>query len=240
MKYLKLLEERQLKVTDLQKAVQKKISDIENLSNSVNELNKIVDLDDDDKSTLADLEEAISSLDEYLARKIEIFNPETYAKKLEVMKTVQSKRKHLSDDKADLEVKAIQVKEVEVKETEIKEVEVKEVEQEQQQDKYEQQDESEQYDDEYYYEDDEEEAEQAKVVEMPNKVEAKKALLQQKLDNLKQSITVRDEHFEDGGEVDEFSRVDNVKPKKMTTPLIIMGIGALILTLGAVNFFKRR
>lgn len=228
MKYLKLLEERQLNVTDLQKAVQKKISDIENLSNSVNELKKIVDLDDDDKSTLADLEEAISSLDEYLARKIEIFNPETYAKKLEVMKTVQSKRKHLSDDK------------VEVKEIEVKEAEVKEVEQEQdeQQEQYEQQDESEQDDNDYYYEG-EEEQEEAKVVEMPNKVEAKKAILQQKLDNLKQSVTVRDEHFEDGGE-NEFDKVENVKPKKLTTPLIIMGIGALILTVGAVNFFKRR
>ena len=226
MKYLKLLEERQLNVSDLQKAVQKKIGEIENLASSVNELKQIVDLDDEDRSTLADLEEAISSLDEYLARKIEIFNPETYAKKLEVVKNAQSKRKNLSADK---EV-----------EPEVKEIEVKEVEKEQekQQEQYEQQDESEQYDNDYYYEDDEEE-EQAKVVEMPNKVEAKKAILQKKLDDLKQSVTVRDEHFEDGGE-NEFDKVENVKPKKLTTPLIIMGIGALILTVGAVNFFKRR
>jgi hypothetical protein len=205
MKYLKLLEERQLNVTDLQKAVQKKILEIENLSNSVNELKQIVDLDDEDRSTLADLEEAVSSLDEYLARKIEIFNPETYAKKLEVVKNAQSKRKHLSADK----------------------VEVKEVEPEQY------------YEPEPEQEEQEQEQEEAKVVEMP-KVEAKKAILQQKLENLKQSVTVRDEHFEDGGEVDEFSKVEDVKPNKMTTPLIIMGIGALILTVGAVNFFKRR
>jgi len=192
MKYLKLLEERQLKVSDLQKAVQKKIVEIENLSNKVNELNQIEDLDEEDKSTLDDAEQALSALDEYLARKIEIFNPETYAKKLEVVKNAQSKRKNLS----------------------AKKVEVEPMEQ---------------------YQDYEQEAK-----EMPNKVEAKKAILQQKLENLKQSVTVSDENFEDGGEVDEFSKVDNVKPKKLTTPLIIMGIGALILTVGAVNFFKRR
>jgi len=201
MKYLKLLEERQLNVVDLQKAVQKKIVEIENLSNKVNELRQIEDLDEEDKSTLADAEQALSSLDEYLARKIEIFNPETYAKKLEVVKNAQSKRKNFVAEK----------------------VEVKEIEQ---------------YQD--YEQEQEQPQEEAKVVEMPNKVEAKKAILQKKLDDLKQSVTVRDEHFEDGGEVDEFAKVENVKPKKLTTPLIIMGIGALILTVGAVNFFKRR
>lgn len=39
-------------------------------------------------------------------------------------------------------------------------------------------------------------------------------------------------------EVEEFSKIDNAKPKKMSKALILMGVGAFFLTWGAVNFFK--
>jgi hypothetical protein len=39
---------------------------------------------------------------------------------------------------------------------------------------------------------------------------------------------------------EEFERVADGKPKKMTTGLILMGVGAFFLTWGAVNFFKSR
>jgi len=39
---------------------------------------------------------------------------------------------------------------------------------------------------------------------------------------------------------EEFERVAEGKPKKMTTGLILMGVGAFFLTWGAVNFFKNR
>jgi hypothetical protein len=41
-------------------------------------------------------------------------------------------------------------------------------------------------------------------------------------------------------EEDEFERKGDGKPKKMTTGLILMGVGAFFLTWGAVNFFKSR
>jgi hypothetical protein len=41
-------------------------------------------------------------------------------------------------------------------------------------------------------------------------------------------------------EEEEFERVAEGKPKKMTTGLILMGVGAFFLTWGAVNFFKSR
>jgi hypothetical protein len=48
----------------------------------------------------------------------------------------------------------------------------------------------------------------------------------------------------DGGyeqeEQEEFEKVAEGKPKKMTTGLILMGVGAFFLTWGAVNFFKSR
>jgi hypothetical protein len=41
-------------------------------------------------------------------------------------------------------------------------------------------------------------------------------------------------------EEEEFEKVGEGKPKKMTTGLILMGVGAFFLTWGAVNFFKSR
>jgi hypothetical protein len=41
-------------------------------------------------------------------------------------------------------------------------------------------------------------------------------------------------------EEDEFERKGAGNPQKMTTGLILMGVGAFFLTWGAVNFFKSR
>jgi radical SAM superfamily enzyme YgiQ (UPF0313 family) len=39
---------------------------------------------------------------------------------------------------------------------------------------------------------------------------------------------------------EEFEKVGNSKPRKLNVPLVIMGVGALLLTWGAVNFFKNK
>jgi len=41
-------------------------------------------------------------------------------------------------------------------------------------------------------------------------------------------------------EEEEFEKVGNAKPRKLNVPLVIMGVGALLLTWGAVNFFKNK
>lgn len=41
-------------------------------------------------------------------------------------------------------------------------------------------------------------------------------------------------------EVEEFEKHEATKPKKMSKGLILMGVGAFLLTWGAVNFFKER
>lgn len=41
-------------------------------------------------------------------------------------------------------------------------------------------------------------------------------------------------------EDEEFEKVSNAKPRKLSKSVIIMGIGAFILTWGAVNFFRER
>jgi hypothetical protein len=44
----------------------------------------------------------------------------------------------------------------------------------------------------------------------------------------------------DFDEEEEFEKVSNAKPRKLSTSVIMMGIGAFILTWGAVNFFRER
>jgi hypothetical protein len=61
----------------------------------------------------------------------------------------------------------------------------------------------------------------------------------------KEQVTSRqpiqvNETEEVGYEEEEFEKVGEGKPKKMTTGLILMGVGAFFLTWGAVNFFKSR
>jgi hypothetical protein len=41
-------------------------------------------------------------------------------------------------------------------------------------------------------------------------------------------------------EVEEFDKSDDTKPKKLSKGLILMGVGAFLLTWGAVNFFRER
>jgi hypothetical protein len=49
-----------------------------------------------------------------------------------------------------------------------------------------------------------------------------------------------EEVYEEEDYEEEFERKGDGKPKKMTTGLILMGVGAFFLTWGAVNFFKSR
>jgi hypothetical protein len=53
------------------------------------------------------------------------------------------------------------------------------------------------------------------------------------LEEIRESKRRRDEE-------EEFEKVSNAKPRKLSKSVIIMGIGAFILTWGAVNFFRER
>ena len=48
------------------------------------------------------------------------------------------------------------------------------------------------------------------------------------------------EHVEEVEAEEEFEKQGERKPRKVNVPLILMGVGALLLTWGAVNFFKER
>jgi hypothetical protein len=86
-------------------------------------------------------------------------------------------------------------------------------------------------------------------VEEP-KVEAPVAPMpQEKLEAVQREAHVYPERFEEEVEEEEpeeyeaeeeFEKVGNSKPRKLNVPLVIMGVGALLLTWGAVNFFKNK
>ena len=69
-----------------------------------------------------------------------------------------------------------------------------------------------------------------------------------KIDELKKQVEINKEKFHPEPEVDEleteeiddFEKTATVKPKKVSTGLILMGVGAFFLTWGAVNFFRGR
>ena len=68
----------------------------------------------------------------------------------------------------------------------------------------------------------------------------------EKLESLREA-QVYPEQFEEEPEEaeeyeaeEEFEKVGNSKPRKLNVPLVIMGVGALLLTWGAVNFFKNK
>jgi hypothetical protein len=73
---------------------------------------------------------------------------------------------------------------------------------------------------------------------------------QENLEALKEEAQVYPELFEEEFEQEEeaeeveveeeFEKVGNSKPRKFNVPLVIMGVGALLLTWGAVNFFKNK
>jgi hypothetical protein len=76
----------------------------------------------------------------------------------------------------------------------------------------------------------------------------------QKLYELKEKVQVRQEMF-DGGEIeetkpepveveteeiDDYKKTETVKPKKMSTSFMLMGIGVFFLTWGGINLWRER
>jgi len=78
--------------------------------------------------------------------------------------------------------------------------------------------------------------------------ESAPAPAQENLEALKEQAQVFPEQFEEEFEeeeaeeveAEEFEKVGDSKPRKFNVPLVIMGVGALLLTWGAVNFFKNK
>jgi uncharacterized protein (UPF0210 family) len=85
----------------------------------------------------------------------------------------------------------------------------------------------------------EQEPKQAPVQATAPKPAPKPAPVEQKV-NVAPTPSAPHPMYEEQQEEEEFERKGDGNPKKMTTGLILMGVGAFFLTWGAVNFFKSR
>ena len=222
MRYLQALEQKGLKKEELSKQTQKKIAELEKRVLEVEE-----DEDDFEENDLRAIKKMINQVDEELEKSILKFNPEVYAKK----KAVFEKNKYGDKAKVDV-VEFVQDEE----------------------------EEEEEYVEEEYVE----EVQEPKVVEQPKVIEQPeqpKVEVRSKLDELEQKVKINAEKFKveqpqqqpqqkqqksqeaeevEVEEIEDFKNKGTIKPKKMSTSVILMGVGAFLLTWGAVNFFRER
>jgi hypothetical protein len=251
MRYLQALEQKGLKKEELSKQTQKKIAELEKKMAEVKE-----DEDDFEDDDLRVIKKMINQVDEELEKSILKFNPEIYAKK----KAVFEKNKY--GDKAKVEeVKAVEIEFVEDDEEGEEYEEYEEYEEDAVEVVEQPKVERELIGNGYQIE--QSKVEQPKV-EQPT--EQSKSVLS-KLEELEQKVKINSEKFKaeqpqpqpqqqqrqrqqpeqseeaeevEVEEIENFKNKGTIKPKKMSTAIILMGVGAFLLTWGAVNFFKER
>jgi hypothetical protein len=92
MSYLQALEKKGISIEQLPKSTQKEISELERLSIIKQEIDSEDGLDEDELKNLADVNLSLKFLEESVVRKINRFDPEKYAKKLEKVKMMNKSR----------------------------------------------------------------------------------------------------------------------------------------------------
>jgi hypothetical protein len=93
MSYQQALGKKGITIEQLPKSTQKEISELERLSIIKQEIDSEEGLDEDELKNLADVNLSLKFLEESVVRKINRFDPEKYAKKLEKVKMMNKSRK---------------------------------------------------------------------------------------------------------------------------------------------------
>jgi hypothetical protein len=228
MKYTEALQKRKLEVENLSKGVQKKIEELHYLNDAYNNLDS-EGIDEESQKNLEEIQEKISSLDESIADFIYAFDSEKYQKQLESMAKTRAKRKNAGGEVQEsapvlVPVASVPTAQVVVPTTTVPVENVVA-------------------------------AQVAPVVDVKEPVQERAVeSVYDKLEDLKKSVHIdtanfktrqrveEEEEQEEDIEVqeEEFDKHSDTTPKKMSTGLILMGVGAFFLTWGAVNFFKSR
>ena len=217
MNYKKLIVDKNLTIEQLPKRLQKKIDEIENVAQRVEELSKL-NLDETEKDLLFEAQVKVSSLDREIEKAIRKFNPDVYKKKLEHIARVNEQKIKEAEALEKAQTEYIKEAEQVVENEEVlDEQPVQETESE-------------------YEDETEAQPEQDFEIDETDHFE-------QRLKDLRSKVQIKPESFvveEQTYEAQEFDRVGVATPKKMSKGLILMGVGAFLLTWGAVNFFKER
>jgi hypothetical protein len=215
MNFKKVLLEKNLKIEELPVKLQKKITELEAINEELEGIESTTeDADEIEQITL--LKFKIGSLDKDLIKSLKRFDPYMYQQRKERMAKI-NEEKH---------GKVKEQEETEEQESEEAEEQPKEV------------------------------FEQKEVV-APEQFElesvppiSKTKHIKEELDKLQETVEIKPKSFEKNlqeeevievePEVEEFDKSDDTKPKKLSKGLILMGVGAFLLTWGAVNFFRER
>ena len=223
MSYLKALEERKIRKTDLPKAVQKKIEKLDGFLSKIQLYEVIKDLDEEEKAQLDYLKKNIKVLDKEIEKAVKRFDPDIYAKKLEQIEQMREKRNQKSGTKVVKE----KAKPKEEEKPEVKEEEA---------------DFTGYFPPEEVINDVSEEIEEFEVPPVSKRFDEEE--IKREIERLKKEAEIRSESFETeteaAPEVEEFEKVGDAKPRKLSKGVMLMGIGMFFLTWGAVNFFRER
>jgi hypothetical protein len=244
MRYLQALEQKGLKKEDLAKQTQKKIEDLEYRKAQVEE-----DADDYDEEDLKKILGMIKKFDEELEKSILKFNPEIYKKRVEVFERnkklarEQEQQQEEEDEYVDfsndeddeVEVEKVQPQ-VQVQPQQVQPQQVAKPQPQQEVAKPQVEVEEEDLPTKNNI--------NARLDELESRVETNSEKFKfEKEQRTHRKIEVEEEDEAEEVEVEEIEDYKNkgsIKPKKMSTSIILMGVGAFLLTWGAVNFFRER
>lgn len=223
MRYKQLMSEKNLTVDQLPKGLQKKIKEFEDIENRVSELEKL-NLDESEEDDLLEAKQTLSSLDREIEKLVRKFDPEVYRKRLEHVARMTEKREKLEEQRG--KKKKVEVEQEAPKEPKPEPISV---------------------------------PDPVPAIPKFDEIEEREARLRRELEQIKSQIQIKPESFDPEPEPEvetepeyeqedepqyvahqEFEKAGNAQPRKMSKGLILMGVGAFLLTWGAVNFFKER
>ena len=214
MRYLKMLEQKGFDLSELPLATQKKVEELNLLKSDLQSIKDIPDdeLEEEDEQEIADIEAHMDELDRIIEKKVKQFDPVAHAKKIEQIKVLADLKKQKA--KGEEPIKEPR----EERPSAPTEVEVEEKLSEL---KQEVQIEA------------KPEPQQVKAVEEPRPAPQRTPTPPPP----PQANIYEEERYEE----EEFDKVGDAKPKKVVSKgMILMGVGFLLLTWGAVNVFKDR
>jgi hypothetical protein len=217
MNFKKVLTEKKLTVENLPKRLQKKISELEAVADQV-EVMKATATDPTEIEELTIAKLKVDALDRELEKALKKFDLSVYLARKERMAKI-------NDEKWNSERETESEEESEPKEEPKAQPETEEV-----------------FEEEEIVAPEQFELEKEPAISKTQQIKAD-------IDRLQESVKIKPEHFEAPKreevievepEIEEFEKADNAQPKKMSKGLILMGVGAFLLTWGAVNFFRER
>lgn len=210
MKFKSVLIDRQLDKENLPPKLQKKIAQLEKIEEDINWAEQEAK-DPDDTEGIAVAKVRLSSLDSQLVKLLKDFDPDKYQIQKDKMAKINAKK--YGKGKKVSEPKVIDEAKAVVDENEV-----------------------------------EEQVEDSSILEQIPPI-SKTLHIKESLDKLKEEVEIDPSSLEPERqpleeviepEIEEFEKHEGTKPKKMSKGLILMGVGAFLLTWGAVNFFRER